>query len=167
MNKKDTNNYLKRAIDEYGSRILQFVDFQIQNIEAAKDIVQETFIVFFENHGKVAMEKTESYLFAVARNKIKDHFKMKKNFVGINHSHRSDTSYLSTMESKDVIKLALSNLTKLDRDLITLRDVMGYNYEQVAKILNLSISQVKVYLFRARKKFKGHIIKLEVIYESK
>jgi len=35
-----------------------------------------------------------------------------------------------------------------------LRDYEGYDYEEIASITELSLSQVKVYLFRARKKMQ-------------
>lgn len=161
-----SNNIIKRAIKNYGPKMLQFVDYQIHNIEIAKDIVQESFIVLFQNKDEVETAKIESYLFAVARNKIKDHFKSIKKNVTIEKADTIGLSNQNALEAKEIVKMALSKLSTRDKDLITLRDLIGHNYDEIAKQMNLSAAQVKVYLFRARKKLKEEIIKLEIVYEK-
>jgi RNA polymerase sigma-70 factor (ECF subfamily) len=38
-----------------------------------------------------------------------------------------------------------------------MRDLEGYSYDEIGALLNLSPSQVKVYLFRARMKIKKQL----------
>jgi RNA polymerase sigma-70 factor (ECF subfamily) len=42
-----------------------------------------------------------------------------------------------------------------------LKDYEGYSYEEIGKIMNLSESQVKVYLHRARLQLKEYLVKVE------
>jgi RNA polymerase sigma-70 factor (ECF subfamily) len=42
-----------------------------------------------------------------------------------------------------------------------LKDYEGYSYEEIGRIMNLSESQVKVYLHRARLQLKEYIVKVE------
>ena len=42
-----------------------------------------------------------------------------------------------------------------------LKDYEGYSYEEIGQIMNLSESQVKVYLHRARLQLKDYIVKVE------
>ena len=67
-------------------------------------------------------------------------------------------------EAKDIVNIAMAQLPQTDRDLIVLRDLEGYDYKEIAQITGLSDSQVKVYLFRARKKMKSLLEKMEVRY---
>jgi RNA polymerase sigma-70 factor (ECF subfamily) len=42
-----------------------------------------------------------------------------------------------------------------------LKDYEGYSYDEIGKIMNLSESQVKVYLHRARLQLKDYLVKVE------
>jgi len=58
---------------------------------------------------------------------------------------------------KLIIEKVLSNLPAVQKSIILLRDYEGYDYKEIAEILKLSESQVKVYLFRGRQKIKSSI----------
>ena len=45
----------------------------------------------------------------------------------------------------------MQSLQETQREIITLRDIEGYTYQEIAEIMELKVDQVKVYLFRARK----------------
>jgi RNA polymerase sigma-70 factor (ECF subfamily) len=52
------------------------------------------------------------------------------------------------------IQYTLVRLPEKDRTYITLRDGNGFTYEEISLITNQTIGQVKVGLYRARKKFR-------------
>ena len=52
---------------------------------------------------------------------------------------------------------AVSILPPIQKSIILLRDIEGYSYDEIGGILELSPSQVKVYLFRARNKIKKQL----------
>ena len=60
-------------------------------------------------------------------------------------------------ELKEILDMCLERLPETQKSIILLRDIEGYSYSDIGEILNLSESQVKVYLFRARKKIKDYI----------
>lgn len=66
-------------------------------------------------------------------------------------------------ELKEIIDLAMQKLPELQKSILLLRDLEGYNYKEIGEMLNLNESQVKVYLFRARKKVKDQIKDLSII----
>jgi RNA polymerase sigma-70 factor (ECF subfamily) len=55
------------------------------------------------------------------------------------------------------VNRAVAILPPVQKSVILLRDLEGYSYEEIGKILELSDSQVKVYLFRARNKIKKQL----------
>jgi RNA polymerase sigma-70 factor (ECF subfamily) len=67
------------------------------------------------------------------------------------------------IELKEIVDNALELLTPIQRSVILLRDLEGYDYAEIGQILNLNESQVKVYLFRARQKIKNHLKDLTVL----
>jgi RNA polymerase sigma-70 factor (ECF subfamily) len=46
---------------------------------------------------------------------------------------------------------------------LLLRDYEGYSYEEIGEMANLSESQVKVYIYRARVFLKKYIGKMETV----
>jgi RNA polymerase sigma-70 factor (ECF subfamily) len=66
-------------------------------------------------------------------------------------------------ELKEIIDLAMEKLTALQKSIILLRDLEGYNYKEIGEMLDLNEPQVKVYLFRARKKIKDQIKDLSIL----
>jgi len=69
----------------------------------------------------------------------------------------------SSSAASDVYKRQLSELTEIQRSVVLLRDYEGYTYQEIAQITELTESQVKVYIFRARQHLKNIIGKFEEI----
>jgi RNA polymerase sigma-70 factor (ECF subfamily) len=63
--------------------------------------------------------------------------------------------------TKVVLMEALNRLNEIQRSLVMLKDYEGYSYEEIGAIMDLSASQVKVYLHRARLTLKKYIGKPE------
>lgn len=63
----------------------------------------------------------------------------------------------NSFESNQVVERAVSILPPVQKSIILLRDLEGYSYQEIGEILELSDSQVKVYLFRARNKIKKQL----------
>ena len=55
----------------------------------------------------------------------------------------------------------IDGLPGLQRDVVQLRDMEGLSYRDIAKTLQVTEEQVKVNLFRARKKIKTWILNME------
>ena len=62
--------------------------------------------------------------------------------------------FTKQMEAKEIMDLGLETLSPIQKSLILLKDYEGYSYEEMAEMTELTLSQVKVYLFRARKKMQ-------------
>jgi RNA polymerase sigma-70 factor (ECF subfamily) len=75
------------------------------------------------------------------------------------HGQAVDAAY----SDKELIAMALEQLPDLQRQLILLRDLEGYDYCEISEITGLNMSQVKVYLFRARKSLKDTITTMEAL----
>jgi len=59
----------------------------------------------------------------------------------------------------------MQDLSEQQREIFRLRDLLGYSNKEIKELLNLSDSQVKVNLFRARQKIKLKLGKL-INYEG-
>ena len=63
----------------------------------------------------------------------------------------------------EVLKEAVNRLPEIQRMVLLLRDYEGYSYQEIGEMTNLSESQVKVYIYRARIFLKKYIGKIEVL----
>ncbi|HXP48902.1 MAG TPA: RNA polymerase sigma factor, partial [Bacteroidia bacterium] len=66
-------------------------------------------------------------------------------------------------DAKEVLNEALNKLPEIQRSVIMLRDYEGYDYNEIGEITGLNESQVKVYIFRARKFLKNYIGSVEAV----
>lgn len=91
-----------------------------------------------------------------------DHIrKVKRIYLREEFEENASISYKTVNNAKAVLEEALSKLSNIQRSLVLLKDYEGYNYEEIGQITGLNISQVKVYLHRARLQLKEYIVKVE------
>ena len=64
---------------------------------------------------------------------------------------------------QEILHQAVHQLPEIQRSVVMLRDYEGYSYKEIADITNLTESQVKVYIYRARLFLKNYIGKMEVV----
>jgi len=135
-------------------------------MDLAKDIVQDAFEVLWNNKEDVQAEKAKQYLFTVVYRKGIDMFRKAKNEVEMNDSHHglaNAMNFEKNYSEKEFLKKAMEQLPETHKQLILLRDLEGYEYKEIEEITGLNQSQVKVYLFRARKMLKETITRMEAI----
>jgi RNA polymerase sigma-70 factor (ECF subfamily) len=79
-----------------------------------------------------------------------------------NVHHEALTPHESTEihESMQKINQLIAGLPEKQRQVIHLRDVEGYSYNEICDILELDMSQVKVNLFRARNAVREKLMKI-------
>jgi len=61
-------------------------------------------------------------------------------------------------ETQKIVQETLLQLQDNYRIVLTLRDIEDFSYEEIAKIMNVSVEKIKVWLFRARNKMRKLLI---------
>tara|TARA_B100000497_G_C7630378_1_gene378888 strand:- start:246 stop:734 length:489 start_codon:yes stop_codon:yes gene_type:complete len=131
----------------------------LRNEEDAKDIVQDVFEKLWLNKKKVEFGKAKSWMFTTAHNAMIN-FATRKGRIKLSDEmgkYDSSSTKVSAFESNQVVDRAVAILPPVQKSVILLRDLQGYSYKDIGEILELNDSQVKVYLFRARKKIKNQL----------
>ncbi len=154
------------SVNQIGPSLLRFVNSNLRDKDHSKDIVQDAYIVLWDKRHDVIIEKAKSFLFSVAHYKMLDFFRKKGNKQGtITIEIYADDQYKSYSQ-KNLLNYAIGRLSFEYRELITLRDLEGYNYKEIGQITGLNESKVKVYLFRARIELKKILTEVEVLSEK-
>lgn len=152
------------AVDNYADGVYRFIVKNIRQEEDARDIVQTAFEKLWVNRKTVDPEKIKSYLFTVAYHQMIDHIRKEKKRISTDdfETVKKMATYQNDHELKQVLLKAINELPITQKSLVLLKDYEGYSYQEIGEIMDLSASQVKVYLHRARLQLKeklGHLQK--------
>ena len=108
----------------------------------------------------------EAFAMKITKNWCYDRLKAKKPVLIENYNKGYDYqkdrsnphSILETADRLNEFNKIMQSLPEQQRMITQLRDVEGYEFEEIADILNISINTIRVNLSRARKKIKESII---------
>lgn len=153
-----------QCVKEFADRLYRFALKNVADPDLAQDFVQDAFERLWLRVDTVDYLKVKSYLFRTVVNLQIDRARRQK----LQQQHLS--SLPDPIERPSVhhdvqqcINEGVSQLTEIQRMVLTLRDFEGYSYQEIADLTELSVDQVKVYIFRARKFLKTYIGKMEVL----
>ena len=153
-----------QCVEIHSNSIYRFLLKNIKDKESSKDIVQETYEKLWLCIEAVHFEKAKSFLFTVAYRKMIDEIR-KARCTYIEEYENCEQEFFDVEYNnlKEILDRALDKLPEIQRSLITLRDYEDYSYKEIAQITSLSESQVKVYLFRARKFLKEYLVSIQKV----
>jgi RNA polymerase sigma-70 factor (ECF subfamily) len=158
-----TEKEYNECVTQYADNVYRFIVKNLRHEEDARDVVQSSFEKLWINREQVENARCKSYLFTVAYNQMIDHIRKAKRVV-LKEEFRDDTGGVARKHNpnlKQTLEAALARLNETQRSLVLLKDYEGYSYEEIATITDLNISQVKVYLHRARIQLKNYIVNPE------
>ena len=140
------------CVDQFADGIFRFILKNLADTEQAKDIVQDSFEKLWKRYFQVEFKKSKSYLYTTAYHTMIDYIRSKKNMENIEDAHNIvDNKAATNYDLKEILDTAIDQLPDIQRSVILLRDYEGYNYKEIESITGLKESQVKVYIYRARK----------------
>lgn len=148
----------------YEKQIYAFAFARLRHREEARDAVQDVFIKVFRYLRRYDSKRSFfSWIYAIALNVIRDHYRRGKN----RREKESDGEWIEDIalipehetdrDDKILLFQAIDSLEESDRDLILLRYIEGLPVNQMAEITGLSESNTKVRLHRIREKMKRFI----------
>ena len=157
--KKHEYNFV---IDELSAQLYRYAFHFLRNQEDAKDIIQDVFEKMWLNRKTIELETVKPWLYRCTHNAMINFIakKSRTSYMSNQELPKTTSPFDSSFESMQVVDRMVSILPPTQKSIILLRDIEGYTYKEIGLILDLSASQVKVYLFRARMKIKKQLIGL-------
>jgi RNA polymerase sigma factor (sigma-70 family) len=160
MTEQDYNN----CVEEHSNGVYRFIVKNIRNTQDAEDIVQSAFEKLWVIRERVTPLKAKSYLYTVAYHQMIDVIRKENKKPTTNEFMEVDqVSHQTSSELKQNLLSAINQLNPTQKSLVLLKDYEGYSYQEIGEIMNLSESQVKVYLHRARLFLKTQLLELEKV----
>lgn len=155
----------QQIVNDHADALYRFSLKNIKVIEEAKEIVQNSFEKLWVHRQEVHPEKAKSYLFTLAYRNCIDIIRKQKKESELDMIHKEPQQHYNPhlIGVKALIDKALTKLNGIQRSAILLRDYEGYSYAEIGEILSLNESQVKVQIFRGRKKLQSILGNVEDI----
>ncbi len=145
-------------------KLYRFALHFLRNEAEAQDIVQEVFIKAW--HQRDELQRPEAWCMRLTRNlslnKLKSGHRSRTEALPEDDRYASQAAspYAQT-ETQDAlthVRALLQRLPPKQQQVLGLRDMEGYSYQEISETLAMDLNQVKVNLFRARQTLRKQLI---------
>ncbi len=146
--------------ETYSKDVLRFALFLSGDLAQAEDIASETFIRAWGARERVDLASVKGYLFAIARNLYLHDLRRRPRggesregeLESLSSSEPSPERRAEARAELSAVLAALQTLPEIDRAALAMRSEDQLPYDEIARVLGISLSAVKVKIHRARLK---------------
>lgn len=161
----DTLEAYELLVKRYKDPLINFVYRFVGDRDVCTDIVQDTMIRFYLNKDSYkSFAKFSTWIYTIAGNLAKNELKRRKRRTIFSLDNTDDdksfqiedNAFVTPDVSADanlkntIIQKALLKVKPVYREVVVLRDIEGFSYEEIAEITGLSIGTVKSRINRGR-----------------
>lgn len=145
----------KQKLEQHRQRLYRIAYAWTHNTALADDLVQETLAKALRKSGQLRDPKAgDAWLYSILANCYRDHFRRQRASEEIDENTIIDesTPEKESGEQEIVLKVraAIARLPEGQRQVVTLVDIQGLSYMEVANTLNVPIGTIMSRLCRAR-----------------
>jgi RNA polymerase sigma factor (sigma-70 family) len=137
--------------EAHAKDIYRFARFLTGSDDAAADVTSETFLRAWTGRDAIRAETAKAYLLAIARNLARDRARAASR---ISDADVPETPVPPNAEARIELKRTVDAVRALPSDYREplLLAVSGVGYEEIGRLLGLSVATVKIRVHRARQK---------------
>ena len=142
---------MNRLFDRYYDAVYSYCYRHVKHRETAQDLTQEVFLRVCRTLGDYRhYGKFENFLYVIARNLCKDHYK-KRVVYSLDELEvpKTETGFARS-EDQIVMERAIAVLPELEQEIVYLRFYQDLKIKDIAKILDLGLSTTKYHLKKAQ-----------------
>ena len=169
----DKGNF-ESILRKENKKIFNYLLKILRNREDAEDILQETFVAFYQKMETVNEEAMLSYIYRTAHNKALNLIKKRKrkldtNYSEMEHIPEDDKDKQEYKKSK-LVRRAFKLLPEKYSILLEMQFYQKMSYKEISEIMEISERAVDSRLVRAKKKLKKIIsqeMKNEEVFNSR
>ena len=153
----------QRVLEQARARLYRVAYAWCHNAALADDLVQETLTKALRKSAQLRDPKArDAWLFTILANCYRDHFRKTRDMDDIDEieiSHETTPeSESSRAEIVSMVRAAIARLPQGQRQVVTLVDLEGFSYVEVAQILDVPIGTIMSRLCRARNAMKDILL---------
>lgn len=164
-NKNNEDFSIEKLIKSYSRYVYTIIDNFTKsklNNEDVEEIISDVFFIIWKNRDKIDYSiDIKPYIAGITKNLIKNKYKklhieysiheLKENLIDF--SNETEDVY-KKIDNKNMLLDKLKELNDTEYKIITMYYYEGKKIKEISKNLNLSVSKVKITLYRVRKKLE-------------
>ena len=160
MNLSEKERKFKSLYDEWAQPLFRFIFFKSKDEQLSQDIVQDTFVKYWDKIDTVGIGKEKSYLFTTAKNLFLNNLEHKKVVTKHQESNlpKNETSNphyeLEVLEFKVKLENAIAQLPDKQREVFLMHRIEGYKYKEISQILDLTQKAVEKRMSQALRELR-------------
>lgn len=153
-------------ISPFKDKLFRMAKRLLVSTEEAEDATQEVLVKLWKNNNVLSnYSSVEAFAMTMTKNYCLDQLKSKRaSNLQIVHNNYSDRTasvqrQIEDKDSWDWVEKIMETLPEQQRLIIQMRDVEEYEFAEIAKIMEMSETAVRVALSRARKEIREQLVK--------
>ncbi|MCO6148553.1 RNA polymerase sigma factor [Flavobacterium sp. NRK1] len=155
-----------KVITPFKDRVFRLAKRLLVSTEEAEDATQEVLVKLWNNKGKLeSYSSVEALAMTMTKNYCLDQLKSKRaTEMRIVHSNYTDRQAGLQQQTEDRdswswVEKIMEALPEQQKMILQMRDVEQYEFEEIAKIMDMNETAVRVALSRARKILREELTK--------
>ena len=151
-------------VTPFKDKIFRLAKRLLVSTEEAEDATQEVLVKLWnKNKNLSGYNSVEALAMTMTKNYCLDQLKSKRNgnlkIVSINYEDKEPglEKKIEDLDSLNWVEKIMNQLPVQQRLIIQMRDIEQYEFEEIAKILNMNEPAIRVTLSRARKTVRDYI----------
>ena len=159
-------NEFVQLITPFRDKVFRLAKRLLISTEEAEDATQEVLVKLWnKNEGLNGYGSVEAFAMTITKNYCLDQLKSKRagnlSIVHTNFTDREPSLYkkIEDNESLNWVEKIIDKLPEQQRLIIQMRDIEQYEFDEIAKILGMNETAIRVALSRARKTIRESMTK--------
>ncbi len=170
--KKGRKEAFRPLVDAYFARLVRVARAVVGDAEEARDLVQDAFIAAYRALDTFTLGRPfYPWMRGILMNRCKVHLRTRRRAAARSRAaaERPGHWVLGSMVSPaperrrtaDLVRRAMSALDEDDREILVLKHIEGYSYDELAETLGIGSGTVASRLYRARGRLKNALEQLD------
>jgi len=155
-----------KTVMPFKDKVFRFAKRLLVSNDEAEDATQELYYKLWNNKEKLKdYNNVEAFAMTMTKNYCFDRLKSKQasNLTLVHSNYKEKGASLDhiveTNDSVDLVHQLIENLPEQQKIIIQLRDIEQYEFDEIAEMLDLQPTAIRVSLSRARKTIREQLIK--------
>mgnify|MGYP000894725656 CR=1 FL=1 len=160
--KEGNQQAFEKFVIEYRKEAVNFAVSILKDYHIAEDIVQDSFAFIYVYRERIRDYSTlKSYLFSIIHNKAVDYIRKNNRNINLDldaistFSPDSPEEQILNKEREKSFIRSFNNLNEKYKVVLYLYAFQELSYREISEVMGVSLAQVKINIFRGRKKLKS------------
>jgi len=161
--------YFKNEILPLKDKLFRYAFSFLGDRTDSEDVIQEVFMRLWQKRSDFArINNIEAWSMTMTRNLTLDKIKTRKlefkDLNNVENTYETTAGPDQLVEQSEImagIRRLIDSLSEKQKQVILLRDIEGYTYQEIGEIIGIDQNLVKVTLFRARENIRKKILKTD------